>query len=93
VDEQQHVRQLVRRYGTVIFNSTTSQTMAFAALAGDEFYAVTFRSTAASGAVIFSMATNGLRGTISSRFKTRAGSTTTLATDEPFPVGRLNRPR
>src|SRR6266480_3373396 len=47
--------------GTVVFDSTSSQTMTFAALAGSEFHSVTFRSAAGRGSVTFSMATNGLR--------------------------------
>ena len=66
--------------GTVVFNSTTSQTMTFAALAGSEFHSVTFRSAASSGAVTFSMATNGLRWSNVLTIQDGAGSTTTLAT-------------
>src|SRR5438309_2675503 len=66
--------------GTVVFDSTSSQTMNFAALAGSEFYSVTFRSAAGSGAVTFSMATNGLRWSNVLTIQGGAGSTTTLAT-------------
>src|SRR5207249_9899356 len=66
--------------GTVVFKSTTSQTMTFAALAGSEFHSVTFRSAASSGAVTFSMATNGLRWSNVLTIQDGAGSTTTLAT-------------
>src|SRR5438309_7297637 len=66
--------------GTVVFDSTSSQTMNFAALAGSEFYSVTFRSAAGSGAVTFSMATNGLRWSHVLTIHGGAGSPTTLAT-------------
>jgi len=66
--------------GTVVFTSTSSQTMTFAALAAGEFSSVTFRSTAASGAVTFSMSTNGLRWNNLLTIQDSAGSTTTLAT-------------
>src|SRR5207244_3317957 len=66
--------------GPVVFDSTSSQTMHFAALAGSEFYSVTFRSAAGSGAVTFSMATNGLRWSNVLTIQGGAGSTTTLAT-------------
>ena len=48
--------------GTVVFTSTTSQTMTFAALTANEFYNVTFQSAAASGPVAFTMVTNDLDG-------------------------------
>src|SRR2546423_5580859 len=54
--------------------------MTFAALAGSEFHSVTFRSAAGSGAVTFSMATNGLRWSNVLTIQDGAGSTTTLAT-------------
>ncbi len=66
--------------GTVVFDSTSSQTMTFAALAGSEFHSVTFRSAAGSGAVTFSMATNGVRWNNVLTIQDGAGSTTTLAT-------------
>src|SRR5205807_131335 len=66
--------------GTVVFDSTSSQTMTFAALAGREFYSITFRSAAGSGAITFSMATNGLRWSNLLTIQDGAGSTTTLAT-------------
>src|SRR5438445_3732632 len=66
--------------GTVVFDSTSSQTMTFAALAGSEFHSVSFRSAAGSGAVTFSMATNGLRWSNVLTIQDGAGSTTTLAT-------------
>src|SRR5256714_12998189 len=54
--------------------------MTFAALAGSEFHSVTFRSAAGSGAVPFSMATNGLRWSNVLTIQDGAGSTSTLAT-------------
>lgn len=66
--------------GRVLFNSSSSRTMTFANLAGDEFYDVTFESAASSGSVTFTMATNGLRWSGALMIEDIAGSTTTLAT-------------
>src|SRR5712692_9045543 len=66
--------------GTVVFVSVSSQTMTFAALAGNEFYNVTFQSAAASGSITFTMATNGLRWGGVLTIQDAAGSTTALAT-------------
>src|SRR2546425_9813998 len=66
--------------GVVIFDSSSSRTFTFANLAGNEFHDVTFQSTAGSGAIIFSMAANGLRWSGLLQIQDSAGSTTTLAT-------------
>src|SRR5437899_12651130 len=66
--------------GVVIFDSPSSRTFTFANLAGNEFHDVTFQSTAGSGAIIFSMAANGLRWSGLLQIQDSAGSTTTLAT-------------
>src|SRR5881296_3516936 len=66
--------------GLVIFDSSSSQTLTFANLAGDEFHNVTFQSVAGSGTITFSMAANGLRWGGLLVIQDSAGSTTTLVT-------------
>src|SRR3989441_617195 len=66
--------------GVVIFDSSSSQTLTFANLVGDEFHDVTFQSAAGSGTIVFSMAANGLRWSGLLQIQDSAGSTTTLAT-------------
>src|SRR5712691_11419281 len=66
--------------GVVLFDSPSSQTMTFANLVGDEFHDVTFRSTASSGTVTFTLATNGLRWNGTLVLQDTAGSTTAMAT-------------
>src|SRR5207245_1033891 len=66
--------------GVVIFDSSSSQTLTFANLAGDEFHDVTFQSAAGSGTIVFSMAATGLRWSGLLAIQDSVGSTTTLAT-------------
>jgi len=66
--------------GMVFFDSSSSQTMTFANLAGDEFHDVTFQSAASSGTITFTMAANGLRWNGALVIQDTAGSTTVLAT-------------
>ncbi len=66
--------------GTVVFSSATSQTLTFTGSAAQEFYNVTFTSTAGSGAVVFTMGTNPLKWINTLTIQDSAGSTTTLVT-------------
>src|SRR5437879_9277201 len=66
--------------GVVIFDSPSSRTLTFANLAGDEFHHVTFQSAAGSGAIVFSMAANGVRWSGLLLIQDSAGSQTPLAT-------------
>ena len=73
--------------GTVVFNSAASRTMTFANLASSEFYNLNFASTAGSGTVTFTLATNSLRWGGALAIQDSAGSTTSLATANLSLVG------
>jgi len=66
--------------GTVVFSSSVSQAMTFAALTGREFANVVFASTAGAGTVTFTMGTNPLMWSGTLTIQDSAGSATVLAT-------------
>ncbi|HYM39620.1 MAG TPA: hypothetical protein VEY12_05680 [Thermoplasmata archaeon] len=66
--------------GAVLFSAPASQTMTFANLPVSEFYNVTFASTAGTGAIVFTMATNRIAWGNLLTIQDAAGSTTTVAT-------------